>query len=106
MYCEGSHVVRNGKLKDGVQRFFCRDCKKSFIPSSCSITSGTRKNLSVWAQYLKCMSYKKTLKETAEECSISVTTAFYWRHKILDALKEVIIHNSNISARQPPSFVT
>ena len=106
IYCEGSHVVRNGKLKDGVQRFFCRDCKKSFIPSSCSITSGTRKNLSVWAQYLKCMSYKKTLKETAEGCSISVTTAFYWRHKILDALKEVTRHNSDISARQPPSFVT
>lgn len=35
------------------------------------------------------MSDKKTLKETAEECSISVTTAFYWRHKILDALQEV-----------------
>ena len=89
IYCEGSHVVKNGKRKDGVQRFLCRDCKKSFIPSSCSVTSGTRKNLSVWAQYLKCMSDKKTLKETAEECSISVTTAFYWRHKILDALQEV-----------------
>ena len=89
IYCEGSYVVKNGKHKDGVQRFLCRDCKKSFIPSSCSITSGTRKNLSVWAQYLKCMSDKKTLKETAEECSISVTTAFYWRHKILDALQEV-----------------
>ena len=89
IYCEGSRVVKNGKRKDGIQRFLCRDCKKSFIPSSCSITSGTRKDLSVWAKYLKCMSDKKTLKETAEECSISVTTAFYWRHKILDALKEV-----------------
>ncbi len=73
IFCEGSHVVKNGKRKDGIQRFLCRDCKRSFIPSSCSVTSGTRKNLSVWAQYLKCMSDKKTLKETAEECSISVT---------------------------------
>ena len=89
IYCEGSHVVKNGKRKDGIQRFLCRDCRKSFIPSSCSVTSRTRKDLSVWAQYLKCMSDKKTLKETAEECFISVTTAFYWRHKILDALKEV-----------------
>jgi hypothetical protein len=72
------------------------------------------------------MSDKKTLKETAEECSISVTTAFYWRHKILDALQEVTdrvcldgslmfvqimsrrltVHNSDISARPPLSFVT
>ena len=56
IYCEGSRVVKNGKRKDGIQRFLCRDCKKSFIPSSCSITSGTRKDLSVWAKYLKCMS--------------------------------------------------
>lgn len=89
IYCESSHIVKNGKRKDGTQRFLCRDCKRSFIPRSCSITSGTRKDLSVWAQYLKCMSDKKTLKETAEECSISVTSAFCWRHKILDALKEV-----------------
>ena len=71
LYCECSHVVKNGKRKDCVQLFLCRDCKKSFIPSSCSITSGTRKNLSVLAQYLKCMSDKKTLKETAKECFIS-----------------------------------
>jgi transposase-like protein len=31
----------------------------------------------------------KTLKETSEECGISVTTAFVWRHKILDALHEL-----------------
>ena len=76
IYCEGSPVVRNGNRKDGVQRFLYRDCKKSFIPSSCSITSGTRNNLSVWAQYLKCMSDRKKLKETVEECSISERTSF------------------------------
>ena len=52
------------------------------------------------------MSDRKTLKETAEECSLLVTTVFYWRHKILDALKEVTVHNSDISARSPLSFVT
>ena len=94
------------ECKDVVQRFLCRDRNRSFIPSLCSIMSGTRKNLSNRNQYLKCMSDKKTPKETAEECSISVTTAFYWRHKILVALKEVTIHNSDISARPPFSFVT
>ena len=48
IYCEGSHVVRNGNRKDGVPRFIYRDCKKSFIPSFCSIALGTRKDLSVW----------------------------------------------------------
>ncbi len=33
----------NGKRKDGTQRFLCRDCRRSFIPSSDSILSRTRK---------------------------------------------------------------
>ena len=89
LYCKGDHVVRNGKRKDGTQRFLCRDCGKSFIPGSHSITTGTRKRMGIWIKYLKCMLDKKTLKESSEECGISVTTAFLWRHKILDALREV-----------------
>jgi len=89
IYCEGSRVVKNGTRKDGTQRYLCRDCGKSFIPSSHSVTSRTRKRLSVWAAYLRCMMDRKTLKESAEECQISVSTAFAWRHKILDALQEL-----------------
>ena len=89
IYCGGSHVVKNGTRKDGTQRFLCRDCKKSFLPTSLSVTSGTRKRLSVWASYLKCMMDRKTLRETSEACGISIPTAFSWRHKILDALHEM-----------------
>ena len=81
--------MKNGTRKDGTQRFLCRDCKKSFLPTSESVTSRTRKNLSVWTLYLKCMLDKKTLRETSEECGISMSTAFSWRHKILDALHEM-----------------
>ena len=27
IYCDGTHVVRNGKRKDGIQRYICRDCR-------------------------------------------------------------------------------
>ncbi len=86
LHCGGNHVVKNGMRKDGTQRFLCRDCKRSFIPSSHSVTSRTRKHLSVWSDYLKCMLDKKTLSESADECHISLGTAFTWRHKILNAL--------------------
>ena len=48
LYCEGTHVVKNGKRKDGIQRFLCRDCRKSFIANSDSITARTRKSVTVW----------------------------------------------------------
>ena len=89
IYCGSTHVVKNGTRKDGTQRFLCRDCRKSFLPTSKSVTSRTRKRLSVWAAYLKCMLEKKTLRETSEACQISMATAFLWRHKILDGLHEM-----------------
>ena len=89
IYCNRTHVVKNGKRKDGTQRYLCRDCHRSFIPTSDSITSRTRKSVSVWASYLKCMTEKKTLRASSDECHISVATAFVWRHKILDALSEL-----------------
>ena len=89
IYCEGEHIVKNGKRKDGTQRYICRDCGRSFIPATHSIMSGTRKKLAVWTAYLRCMMDRKTLKDTSEVCGISVTTAFAWRHKILGALHEL-----------------
>lgn len=89
IYCEGLHVVKNGKRKDGTQRYLCRECSRSFIASTHSVTSRTRKSISIWTAYLKCMLEHKTLQRSSEECHISTTTAFFWRHKILDALGEL-----------------
>ena len=89
IYCGNSHIVKNGHRADGTQRFLCKDCHKSFIPSSNTIVSGTRKRIETWAKYISCMMDKKTLNETASECNISKNTAFTWRHKVLGALKEL-----------------
>ena len=29
--CGATHVVRNGKRKDGTQKYICKDCGKSFV---------------------------------------------------------------------------
>lgn len=87
--CGSTHVVRNGRRADGTQRFICRDCKKSFVVTSNSIVSGTKKDLSVWEKYISCMMQGLSIRKTAELCHISKNTAFYWRHKILDALQNM-----------------
>ena len=87
--CGSTHVVRNGRRADGTQKFMCRDCKKYFVVASNSIVSGTRKDLSVWEKYISCMMQGLSLRKTAVVCGISKNTAFYWRHKILDALQNM-----------------
>ncbi|MBQ7335566.1 MAG: IS1595 family transposase [Clostridia bacterium] len=87
--CGSVSVVRNGHRADGTQRFVCRDCHKSFVVTTNSIVAGTKKDLSVWEQYISCMMQGMSIRKTAEVCGIHRNTAFYWRHKILDALQNM-----------------
>ena len=87
--CGCTHIVRNGHRKDGKQRYICRDCNKSFVINTNSITSGTRKDFDVWKQYIDCMMNGLSIRKSAEICGIHKNTAFIWRHKILDALQNM-----------------
>jgi len=83
--CMG-HIVRNGHREDGKQRYFCKDCGKSFLSTTNSIASGSSKELNTWKRYIECMINKMPYRQAAMICKIHRNTAFKWRHKILDAL--------------------
>ncbi len=87
--CGGKNVVRNGHRPDGSQRFMCRDCHKSFAPTTNSIVASTKKDLEVWEKYISCMLQGLSVRKTAEICGMHYVTAFRWRHKILDALQKM-----------------
>lgn len=87
--CGKDHIIRNGRRKDGKQKFICRNCGKSFVLTTNSITSGTKKALSIWEKFIDCMMNGFSIRKTAQECTIHRNTAFAWRHKVLDALQEM-----------------
>lgn len=88
-HCGSIHVVRNGHQPSGSQRYICCDCGKSFSVTSNTIVSGTKKDMSIWEKYIDCMMHGLSIREAAEICGIHRNTAFYWRHKILDALQDM-----------------
>ena len=83
--CGCIHVVRNGHRKDGTQRYVCKDCGKSFVIATNSIVSGTRKDLSVWEQYIDCMMNGLSIRKTAVACGFTETPhsfgdTRFWMH--------------------------
>lgn len=88
--CGSTKVVRNGRRNDGVQKYHCKDCGKSFVAKTKTISSSTRKPLDTWITYIECMMNWATIRETAERCGISERTSFVWRHKILDTMQRMI----------------
>ena len=86
-FCGSEHIVKNGTAK-GTQRLLCRDCHKTFSHVKNTVFARSKYSLSTWKLYVECMLNKFSIRKCAKECNISVPTAFYWRHKILDALRE------------------
>ena len=83
--CGCIHVVRNGHRKDGTQRYVCKDCGKSFVIATNSIVSGTRKDLSVWEQYIDCMMNGLSIRKTAVAVGFTETPhsfgdTRFWMH--------------------------
>ena len=88
-FCGSSHIVKNGH-RNGRQRFICKDCGKTFGLTFNTILFQTKKDLSAWSLYIDCMVRKIPLRKTASICRINLATAFTWRHKILDALTNMM----------------
>lgn len=87
-HCKSDKIVKFG-LKNKVQRFRCKDCKKTFSNSTGTIIAYAKKSLSTYEKYLACMLNELSIKKSAKECDISIPTAFFWRHKVLDALQNM-----------------
>jgi len=81
------NIVRAGKGVNKKQRYLCKDCSKILTPTTNTFLSSTKKSFDVWKKYIQCMVRKLSIRKSAEECDISIRTAFMWRHKILDALR-------------------
>lgn len=90
-HCGSTHIVKNGKTKNRKQKYLCRDCNQSFSDTNNTILYHTRKPYQIWYNYLKCLLQKMTLSDTAKEVGISQTSAFVWRHKLLETLN--LYHN-------------
>lgn len=87
-HCNYKKFIKYGYYKT-LRRFKCSNklCNKTFSATTKSPWSYSKKNFDVWKSYLKLMAENKTLFECSFILKIHNTTAFYWRHKILAAMK-------------------
>ncbi|MBL4937800.1 IS1595 family transposase [Clostridium sp. YIM B02515] len=85
-HCGHDEVSRNGKYK-GNQRYICKSCLKTFTDFTRSPHHNSKKDIKKWILYAKCMINGYSIRKCAKIVDISIPTSFYWRHKILDAIR-------------------
>ncbi|MGG3736811.1 IS1595 family transposase [Aeribacillus pallidus] len=85
--CASEHVVRFGKY-NGRQRYRCKCCGKTFTDTTNTFLYRTRKG-NEWIKFVECMFKGFSLRKSAEIVGVTWVTLFYWRHKLLNALKQM-----------------
>ena len=83
LHCHSTRVIRWGRFSDR-QRYRCRPCGRTFSDLTGSIL-GRTKRLSSWPLALKAMEKGASLRATSHLAGIHPSTAFRWRHQVLEA---------------------
>lgn len=85
-HCGHDEVSRNGKY-NGKQRYICKSCRKTFTDFTRSPHYNSKRDIRKWIFYAKSMINEYSIRKCARIVGISIPTSFYWKHKILDAIR-------------------
>jgi transposase-like protein len=81
--CQSENVKRWGRANN-LQRFRCSSCGRTFNPLTGTPLANLRKK-DQWLTMAGALKQGLPLRRTADKCDVSLTTAFRWRHRFLEA---------------------
>lgn len=98
-YCGEASFRHYGQTKNGVKRYFCKACGRTFTPITGTIFEGHKVSISEWMEY--CLNLFRYLSITADSWNNrnAFTTSRYWLEKlflVLDGYESEIFLDGRI----------
>jgi transposase-like protein len=88
-HCGTPGAVKRGRA-NGLRRYRCTSCRKSF--NALTGTPLARLRLKErWLDFTQSLSVGDTVRGSAAQCDVALTTAFRWRHRFLKAVKTTTV---------------
>lgn len=88
--CSGKEVIRYGK-KRGKQRYFCKSCHATFLPTTNTIMSMSHFGKEIWQEVFLDTIAGNSLSYSENRLCLSHQVVFNMRHKILIALQDISV---------------
>lgn len=92
LFCKecGCIFHKNGKTKNGIQKYICSGCKLTISETTNTVTYHSKLSFEVWSNIIDNLINGFSIRRIAEENNISILTSFRIRHKVLLALRTFI----------------
>ena len=85
--CHSSDISKNGKDRNGTQRFVCKSCGKNFNIAAGTLFFSSKINIKAWYAFLECILNGTTVSAACTTAKISTVTGSAWMKKIFKALE-------------------
>ena len=85
IHCGSVDIRKHGK-KNNRQRYFCKDCGKTFTNSTGSVMFHSRLSIEQWKELLRGIVENLSVREIAKNIGTSPTTVWYNKQKVCNAL--------------------
>ena len=86
----GLKLYRNGKTKNGIQKYICPYCNKTYTETTNSVIYHSKLSFTTWSKVIDNLVNGFSLRRISEENNISLKTSFNLRHKVLNALNSFV----------------
>ena len=87
-HCNSKQFIKYGKYKNGITRFRCKDCNKTFSNLTNTIFDSHKIPISEWFEYLLHLFEFHSVKSSARDNKNVSTTGKYWLIKVFEILKD------------------
>ena len=88
-YCCSTSFIKNGHRKDGIQKYKCISCNRSFTPITNTIFDSHKIPISEWFEYLLHLFEFHSIKSSSYDNRNANSTGTYWLIKVFEVLKGI-----------------
>ena len=101
-FCGSEALAKDGRRKDGVQKYLCRSCGRRFNPLTGTVFDSHKIPISEWIEYLLHLFEFHSVVTSARGNRNAHTTGVYWLRKVFadpvlaNAIIDRLVHHSTI----------
>ena len=88
-YCSSTSFIRNGHRKDGIQKYKCSSCNRSFTPITNTIFDSHKIPISEWFEFLLHLFEFHSIRTSSYDNRNSNSTGTYRLFKVFEVLKNI-----------------
>jgi transposase-like protein len=82
--CGSAHIEGWGREKNGLKRYRCCNCQRTFNPLTGTSLARLRQK-ERWLNFAEALNGSLSVRKAAKACKVNKNTAFKWRHRFLKA---------------------